>query len=88
MNNETTHENELKAIRFCVANYEMLKKQAPAGLKKIMADNNFFLKGWIRSLNGIGIHHLDPQTQREHDEIFGTSDGFGGHIYGDNKRTE
>ena len=81
---ETPHENELRAIRFCRTNSEMLEKQKTVSLKKIMSDNNFLLKGWIRSLQGIGIHSLDPQSQQESDDIFGTGDGFGGHIYGDN----
>ena len=79
---------ERETIKYCLENREILKQAPAIKLRQIMKDNEFCERFFIRALHGIGIHSLDPQTQIEHNRIFGTGDGFGGHIYGDNHRTE
>lgn len=77
-------------VAFCKKNdnFATLKTLPTFLLKKIQVDNKLNLANYINVLGAFGIHALDPQSQNEHDDIFGTSDGFGGHIYGDNPRSE
>jgi len=80
--------NYEEIVRFCRENRAAIETASPVELKKIQRDNEFSLNNFIKVLQAFGIHHLDPQTQKEHNDIFGTGDGFGGHIYGDNQRIE
>lgn len=73
-----------KIVEFCKNNVETVKKASIIELKKIQKDNGFSLANFIKVLQAFGVHALDPQSQQEHEDIFGTSDGFGGHIYGAN----
>lgn len=70
------------------ANKAIIEAALPIELKKIQKDNDFSIAEFIKVLQGFGIDKLNPQSQKEHNDIFGTGDGFGGHIYSDNKRTE
>ena len=71
-------------LEYVKANRSVIENYSPAQLRKIQKEKNFPLADFIRVLRGFGIDKLNPQSQKEHNDIFGYGDGFGGHLYSDN----
>lgn len=85
---ETYFESFNEIFDYVKANLSEIKNAPAIKLRKIQKEKDFSLADFIKVLQGFGIDKLNPQNQQEYENIFGTSDGFGGHIYSDNQRTE
>jgi len=73
--------NAKSSVKFCRDNVVELKAATPFKLRKIMKENGFSEAEFISTLEAFGIHALDPETQNEHNRIFGHISATGEHLY-------